>query len=31
VRTVLVRGKPVIRDCEFVGQRGSGSFVERAL
>ena len=31
VRTVLVRGKPVIRDGEFVGQRGSGAFVERAL
>ena len=31
VRSVLVRGRPVIRDGEFVGQRGSGTFVERAL
>ena len=31
VRTVLVRGNPVIRDGEFVGHRGSGAFVERAL
>ena len=31
VRTVLVRGKPVVRDGQFVGQRGSGAFVERAL
>ena len=31
VRTVLVRGRPVIRDGQFVGRRGSGAFVERAL
>jgi len=29
VRSVLVRGKAVIRDGEFVGQRGFGRFVER--
>jgi dihydropyrimidinase len=31
VRSVFVRGKPVIRDGEFVGERGSGAFVERSL
>jgi dihydropyrimidinase len=31
VRTVLVRGKPVVRDGEFVGKRGSGVFIERSL
>ena len=29
IRDVLVRGRPVIRDGRFVGQRGFGSFVER--
>jgi dihydropyrimidinase len=29
VRTVLVRGRPVIRDGAFVGQRGFGRFTER--
>jgi dihydropyrimidinase len=31
VRTVLLRGTPVIRDGEFVGRRGAGSFQERQL
>jgi dihydropyrimidinase len=31
VRTVLSRGRPVIRDGGFVGQRGMGQFVERAI
>ncbi|HET7676896.1 MAG TPA: dihydropyrimidinase [Candidatus Limnocylindrales bacterium] len=31
VRTVLVRGRPVVRDGRFVGQRGWGRFVERRL
>jgi dihydropyrimidinase len=31
VRDVFVRGKPVIRDGVFVGQRGNGRFIERAL
>ena len=31
VRDVFVRGRPVIRDGVFVGQRGNGRFVERAL
>jgi dihydropyrimidinase len=31
VRSVLVRGKPVIRDGKFVGERGSGVFIERTL
>jgi dihydropyrimidinase len=29
VRSVFVRGRPVIRDGEFVGQRGAGRFVGR--
>jgi dihydropyrimidinase len=29
VRSVFVRGRPVIRDGAFVGQRGYGRFVER--
>jgi dihydropyrimidinase len=29
VRSVFVRGRPVIRDGRFVGTRGSGQFVER--
>ena len=31
VRSVFVRGRPVIRDGLFVGQRGYGRFVERRL
>jgi dihydropyrimidinase len=31
VRSVFVRGRPVIRDGAFVGQRGFGRFVERRL
>jgi dihydropyrimidinase len=31
VRTVLLRGTPVIRDGQFVGQRGAGRFLERRL
>jgi len=31
VRTVLLRGEPVIRDGLFVGRRGRGTFVERSL
>jgi dihydropyrimidinase len=31
VRTVLLRGKPVIRERLFVGRRGRGRFVERSL
>jgi dihydropyrimidinase len=31
VRTVLVRGKAIVRDGELVGNRGSGRFVEREL
>jgi dihydropyrimidinase len=31
VRTVLLRGEPVIRDGEFVGRRGAGRFLERSL
>jgi dihydropyrimidinase len=31
VRSVFVRGRSVIRDGTFVGQRGFGRFVERAL
>ncbi len=30
VRSVFVRGRPVIRDGVFVGSRGHGEFVERA-
>ena len=31
VRSVFVRGRPIIRDGAFVGQRGYGRFVERRL
>jgi dihydropyrimidinase len=31
VRDVLVRGRPVIRNGQFVGQRGAGQFVERQI
>ena len=31
VRSVYLRGAPVIRDGSFVGTRGAGRFVERAL
>ncbi|HTC85949.1 MAG TPA: dihydropyrimidinase [Candidatus Acidoferrum sp.] len=31
VRSVFVRGRPVIKDGAFVGQRGFGRFVERAI
>lgn len=31
VRTVLLRGEPVIRDGSFVGRRGAGAFQERAI
>jgi dihydropyrimidinase len=31
VRSVLLRGEPIIRDGEFVGRRGAGQFLERAL
>jgi dihydropyrimidinase len=31
VRTVLLRGEPVIRDGVFVGRRGAGRFLERSL
>ncbi len=31
VRTVFVRGRPVVRDGVFVGQRGFGRFAERRL
>jgi dihydropyrimidinase len=31
VRTVLLRGEPVIRDGQFVGRRGAGNFLERSL
>ena len=31
VRSVFVRGRPVIRDGVFVGRRGFGQFVERRL
>lgn len=30
IRSVFVRGRPVIRDGSFVGTRGHGQFVERA-
>jgi dihydropyrimidinase len=29
VRSVFVRGRPIIRDGAFVGRRGAGAFVER--
>jgi len=31
VRTVLLRGEPVVREGSFVGGRGRGRFVERSL
>ncbi len=31
VRSVWVRGEPVIRDGAFVGRRGAGQFVERSI
>jgi len=31
VRSVFVRGRPVIRDGVFVGERGFGRFIERAI
>jgi dihydropyrimidinase len=31
VRSVLLRGQPVIRDGEFVGGRGAGHFLERSI
>jgi dihydropyrimidinase len=31
VRSVFVRGRPVIRDGALVGSRGSGQFLERRL
>jgi dihydropyrimidinase len=31
IRSVFLRGRPVIRDGAFVGQRGLGRFVERRL
>lgn len=31
VRSVLVRGRPVVRDGVFVGRRGFGTFIERGL
>jgi dihydropyrimidinase len=31
VRDVFVRGRAVIRDGRYVGRRGLGKFVERAL
>jgi len=31
VRTVLLRGEPVVQDGTFVGRRGRGRFVEREL
>jgi dihydropyrimidinase len=31
VRSVFVRGAPVIRDGAFVGARGAGRFVERSF
>ncbi|HEX6140552.1 MAG TPA: amidohydrolase family protein, partial [Candidatus Limnocylindria bacterium] len=31
VRSVLLRGEPVVREGIFVGHRGAGRFVERAL
>jgi dihydropyrimidinase len=31
VRDVVVRGQPVVRGGRFVGRRGAGQFVERAI
>jgi dihydropyrimidinase len=31
VRTVIARGRAVVRDGQFVGERGRGRFVERAI
>ena len=31
VRTVLLRGEPVVKEGLFVGRRGRGSFLERSL
>jgi hypothetical protein len=31
VRTVLLRGEPVVREGLFVGRRGRGHFLERSL
>ncbi len=31
VRTVLLRGEPIVREGELVGRRGAGRFLERAL
>jgi dihydropyrimidinase len=31
VHSVFLRGEPVIKDGAFVGRRGAGRFVERAL
>ena len=31
VRTVLLRGEPIVRDGLFVGKRGRGRFLERSL
>jgi dihydropyrimidinase len=31
VRSVFVRGRPIIRDGRFVGQRGAGRFVGRSV
>ena len=31
VRSVLLRGQPVIQDGEFVGSRGAGRFLERSI
>jgi hypothetical protein len=31
VRSVLLRGEPVVRDGLFVGKRGHGRFLERSL
>jgi dihydropyrimidinase len=30
VRSVLLRGRPVVRDGAFVGSRGAGRFLERS-